>query len=355
MELQVFIMAGGSGERFWPISRKEMPKHLFPIIGDKPMLDQTADRVAALVAPENLFVISNALQKGKILEHCKSVCAQQILTEPEARNTAAVVAFAAMVAANKDPDAAVLLLPADAYVSSLEAFQNDIRKALNVIKHHDRLLTLGIVANRPSTNYGYIERGGRVQDDCFDIQRFVEKPNLAMAEKYVADGFLWNSGIIFASARALLSAFRRYAPDFDHVIGDMQRDLDSGKSMEGVLEAHFKRFPKNSFDYVIWENARDAMVMEASFDWDDVGEWTALERHETPDAAENVVKGKACLHQSHNNIVVNAQPDHIIALSGLDSFVVVHTPQATLVCPKSCAHNIKDLLAELKTREPNFL
>ena len=348
------IMAGGRGERFWPQSRLHRPKQLLPIVGDKPMIAQTVDRLKGIVPPERIFIITNQEQRAGTVAACPGVPASQIVGEPVGRDTAAAVGLAVMLVSRLDPTASLALLPADAAIHDDAGFRRALESAFVVAGRAPRLVTVGILPTGPATGYGYIHKGARDEDasglPVFDVRRFVEKPDLEKAREYVASGeFLWNAGMFVWSVPTIVAAFEKNAADIWKALGSIGVSLDRGKSLDATLREIYPLIPKISVDYAILEKADNVSCVPAVFDWDDVGEWPAIARHDKPDASGNILRGDAVVLDGRDNIVVS-ENGHLLAVLGVHDLVVVHTPDATMVIPKSRAQDVKKLVQHIATK-----
>lgn len=345
----VVIMAGGRGERFWPQSRLATPKHLLPIVGDKTMLGQTVDRVIGVVPRENVLVLTTQSQ----LEGCRAACPQlpeaNIVAEPVGRDTAAATGLAMLLVKQRNPTAALAMLPADHVIHDTTEYRKLLTVAFEAAESSDVLVTLGIKPTEPATGFGYIEEAGTWKQvggrHVLAVKRFVEKPDEKTAREYLATGrYFWNAGMFVWRVPVVEAAFKAYAPGLH---AELARLETAGKS--GWAEALAKLYPtlqKISVDYAIMEKSTNVVVVPATFDWDDVGAWPAIAKHFPQDNAGNVLRGVAMVEGGANNIVVSAD-GHLTAVVGASDLVVVHTPDATLVVPKSKAQEIKALLKRL--------
>ncbi|HKB89171.1 MAG TPA: sugar phosphate nucleotidyltransferase [Opitutaceae bacterium] len=348
-EFFAVIIAGGKGERFWPQSRLHRPKHLLPIVGDTPMLAQTISRIAPLVAAKNIFVITNTQQGDAVREVCASLPPENIVMEPVGRDTAAAVGLAALLVKRRNPDAVFAVLPADHVIKDEKAYQATLARAFSVAASGNYLVTIGIPPTEPATGFGYIQVGEKLDNKSFKVKRFVEKPALEVAEGYLASGdYLWNGGMFIWSVAAVEAALSASAPDLKKAIDAIAAEVSTGRAIQDVLGKVYSTLPKISVDYAIMEKATNVVVVPAEFDWDDVGSWPAIARHHTADADGNVVQGDAIVEQGSGNIVVSAK-GHLTAVLGVDDLIIVHTADATLVCHKSKAQDIKVLLKRLET------
>jgi mannose-1-phosphate guanylyltransferase len=341
----VVIMAGGRGERFWPQSRLAMPKHLLPIVGDRALLVQTIERLLPMIPAERVIIITNRQQAPAIRALCPAIPDANIVAEPVGRDTAAAVGLALALVRRRDPQATFAMLPADHVIHDTVTFRADLDRAFAAAEREPLLVTLGIHPTEPATGFGYIHRGAaRAGESVFDVLRFVEKPTEVVAQGYLATGeYLWNAGMFFWRVPVVAEAFARHVPDLWADLGRLDAALDTGQSLDSVLDAIYPTMRKISVDYALIEKASNVAVIPARFDWDDVGAWPAVARHFPADAAGNVVRGLAAVEQSEGNLVVSAA-DHLVAVLGVKDLIVVHTADVTLVCPKAKAQEIKALL-----------
>jgi mannose-1-phosphate guanylyltransferase len=348
----IVILAGGKGERFWPQSRLRRPKHLLPIVGDKPMLAQTLARVRPLVPAQNIFIITATDQLRAVRALCRGLPPANIVAEPVGRDTAPAVGLAAALVAQRDPRGVFAILPADHVIHDTRTYQADLRAAFAAAAGADVMVTIGIKPNEPATAFGYIQRGKLwkkfARRPCYAVQRFVEKPSLEVAQGYLASGdYLWNAGMFVWSVPVVLAAFERHAPVLRAGLDQIMAGLARRRALVPLLKKIYPALPKISVDYALLEKADNVVVLPASFDWDDVGSWPAVARHHPKDGSGNVVRGRAIVEQGNNNIVV-AEDGHLLAVIGADDLIVVHTPDATLVCPRHRAQDIKQLLKRIE-------
>ncbi len=346
-------MAGGRGERFWPASRLKKPKHLLPIVGDKPMLTQTVDRLDGLVPPANVFVITNSEQLEGVRAVCPTLPPENVVAEPVGRDTAAAVGLAMLLIKRRDPDASLAMLPADALIKDVAGFQSALDAAFSAAESASQLVTLGIEPTEPATGYGYIQKGESMTEfngvPVFQVVEFKEKPNLETAKAYLESGdYFWNAGMFVWSVNAIADALTRFTPTLKTGLDAIEDRLEGGERLDTLLEELYPELEKISIDFAVMEKADNVVTLAAPFDWDDVGAWPAIERHYAADADGNVADGEAVFEASRRNISV-APDGHLIALIGVDDLIVVNTPDATLVCKKEEAQRIKDLVKGLSS------
>lgn len=349
----IVIIAGGRGERFWPQSRLHRPKHLLPIVGATPMLAQTLRRVRPLAPARNIFVITSVRQEKAVREVCAPfrLPAANIVAEPVGRDTAPAVGLAAALVGRRDPKGVFAILPADHVIKEEAAYCQDLRAAFLAARRAPVMVTIGIKPHEPATGFGYIKKigpGGYVSGRTFPVAAFVEKPDLETARRYLASGkYLWNAGMFVWTVETVNSGLRQYAPDLFAGLEPVRTALAKGRRLGPVLEKVYPALRKISVDYALLEKSTNVVVLPASFDWDDVGEWAAVARHDAKDAHGNVGRGRTLVEQGSNNIVIS-EGQHLVALVGTDDLIVVHTPDATLVCPKHRAQDIKLLLKRVE-------
>lgn len=348
----VVIMAGGRGERFWPQSRLKRPKHLLPIVGDTSMLAQTLERLKGVVPLDHIFVITSEAQREAVLADCPSLIPSQVVGEPMGRDTAAAAALALVLVKRCDPEAVFATLPADHVIHDTVAFQSVLTDAFRVASATSALVTLGVKPTMPATGYGYIERGETLAIEdmsrpVYKVERFVEKPDLVTARRYVAaQEYYWNAGMFIWSVPTLEAAFKKCSPVHATLIDCLEGGLGRCQALVSLLLQHYPALPKISIDYAVMEKADNVRMIEATFDWDDVGEWPAIARHFKGDAQGNVIRGDALMEDASGNIIIT-EGGHLTALIGVDNLIVVHTAEATLICPKNRAQEIKRLVQRL--------
>ena len=343
-------MAGGRGERFWPQSRLERPKHLLPIVGDKPMLAQAVERVGSVVPPENVFIITNSEQRAAVLETCPEVPPGQVVGEPVGRDTAAAVGLAGVLVRQRNQDGTFAILPADHVIADKEGFGKTLEMAFEAAEKGDFLVTIGIEPTSPATGYGYIQKGEKAcgEHPVFQVKRFVEKPDLETAKGYLASGeYAWNAGMFVWQAKNLQSALEQHVPGLSKTLDEIESGLSAGTSQEDVLAKHYPGIEKISIDFALMEKADNVLTIPAGFDWDDVGEWPAVARHYEADGDGNVSRGLSVVDDSSGNIVYT-DGGHLVALLGVEDLIVVRTEDATLVCHKDKAQQIKALVGKVQ-------
>ena len=336
------IMAGGSGERFWPLSRIAAPKHLVPLFSERTLLEETVRRVEHAVPASHIFVLTNAAQ----IEACRAVlphlAPEQFVSEPAKRDTAPACALGTALVRRLDPEAVVIFLPADALIKDSAIFAEQVKAAAALAAGTDAIVTFGIRPDHPSTRFGYLDAGKarpETSPACtfFEVAQFAEKPEAPRAETYFKSGHhFWNAGIFLWKTGTFLREARRLQPELAQFIDDFPPKND-----EPYLAERFPKLPKISVDYAIMEKAAQVIVAEARFDWDDVGSWTALPAHLSADEHGNTVQGNVAIHDSRGNIVLSKK--RVVALCGVEQLIVIETEDAILVCHRDAAEEIKHL------------
>jgi len=321
------------------------------------MLAQTVERLPGLVEYANILVLTNQEQRDAVIESCPMLPPANIIAEPVGRDTAAAVGLAALVVAQRDPAATIAMLPADHVIHDAVGFRDVLKAAFEAAEEKPRLVTLGITPTAPATGYGYIQRGNQVAKfgahPVLEVKRFVEKPQLETAEEYLDSGdYLWNAGMFVWAVPTIQQALAQHAPEVAAEIDAVERACCDGQTLDAALAEHFPAIKKISIDFAVMERADNVVTLATTFDWDDVGEWPAVMRHFQPDDAGNVIRGRAVVEGGHGNLVVSSK-DHLVAIVGADDLIVVQTADATLVCPKSEAQNVKSIVKRLGD-DPRF-
>jgi len=360
--LHAVIMAGGSGTRFWPLSRVARPKQLLDLIGGRTMIQATVDRLGELAAAERTWIITNRSLTLPIAEQLPELARERIVGEPCKRDTAPAVGLAAQFVLRDDPDATLVVMPADHLIQPPEAFQAAIRQAVALVDAQpETLVTFGIKPTYAAETFGYIERGPtrsqrseiRGQDvndaNAFEVARFREKPARSIAEEYVASGkFYWNSGIFVWKARTILDAIALYEPEMHEYLRTIGAAIGQ-PNFASVLDRDFTAIRGKSIDFAVMERYQPVAVIEAPFKWDDVGSWQALARSVGVDSAGNAALGKHLGIRTTGSIVRSTN-EHLVVTLGMKDCIVVHTPDATLVADKQQEEAIRDVVKALEER-----
>lgn len=348
MNTTALIMAGGRGERFWPKSRKNMPKQFLSLTDDgKTMIQLTVERISPMVKLEDIYIATNKDYKALVLEQLPGLPEQNVLCEPVGRNTAPCIGLGAMHIAKKYDDAMMFVFPSDHLIKFNKMFMRTLRDACEVAQKDDNLVTIGIVPDYPETGYGYIKFDSRiVEGQAYKVERFVEKPDLETAKEYLAsEEYLWNSGMFIWKVSSILKNLQTFMPDTYDALKKIQAAIGTEQE-ENVLEKEFYEIQSQSIDYGIMEKADDIYILLGAFGWDDVGSWLAVERIKKTNEFGNVVNGNIITVSSHNCVIQGEKK--LIAAVGLEDMIIVDTEDATLICSKDHAGDIKKVLENLK-------
>lgn len=348
MKKTALIMAGGRGERFWPKSRKNLPKQFLSLTGDgKTMIQLTVERILPLVDMQDIYIATNRSYKALVRQQLPELPEENILCEPVAKNTAPCIGLGAMHIAKKYEDAVMFVLPSDHLIKYNAMYLDTLRRASEVAEEGENLVTLGIMPDYPETGYGYI----KFQPDArkgvaFEVERFVEKPDLETAKRYLAtEQYLWNSGMFIWRISTILHNMEKYLPETYAGLGRIRDAIGTSEENE-VLEKEFALFKSESIDYGIMEKADHIYTLPGSFGWDDVGSWNAVERIQPANEFGNVVNGNAVTVDTKRCIIQGGKK--LIATVGLEDIIIVDTDDALLVCEKGDAGEIKKVLENLK-------
>ncbi len=353
------ILAGGRGERFWPLSTAHQPKQLLSLVGNRPLIAGAVDHLRGLIPSSRIIIVTNVDLVAATRRVLPSLPRRNIIGEPVGRDTAAAIALGAAHIRARDPRAVFCVLTADHVMGDLPIFRRTLKKAFDVAGASHCLLTIGMQPKFPSTAFGYIEagphlsrpgRGSRAFSgvEVVVVKRFVEKPNEATAARYLKTGrYFWNSGMFVWSLDAFQEALARYQPPLRRLMKHVEATLGTVR-YASLLKAEYKQLKKISVDYAIMEKADNIVMVKGTFAWDDVGSWSALEHHFGKDDRGNVIIGQVEHLEASGNIVVSRHG--LVALLGVDNLVVVQTGNATLVCPKSRAQDVKKLVEILRKK-----
>lgn len=355
----VIIMAGGRGERFWPVSRQQTPKQLLTLVGHRSLLQSAVDRVRPLVPSANVFVITNTVQQAAVRKQLPNVPKDNIIAEPCGRDTCAAVALGAALVGARSTTGVMAVLPADHAIPEEKQFQQTLKDAFDLASRGQVIVTIGIQPTEPATGYGYIRTGVELPPPrgvrpyatrFFKAEQFVEKPQYERAVEYLQSGqFRWNAGMFIWSFVTLTQGLERHQPDMASACKRWFKVATQPAKLARVLAKDYPDLKKVSIDYALMEHAHNVVVADGSFAWDDLGSWTALGRHLPTDAEGNSVQADFVHIDAARNVVFDARVKHRspIAIVGLRDSIVVQTDDATLVAHKSQAQKVKELVAKL--------
>lgn len=346
-------MCGGVGTRFWPFSRHDKPKQFLDFFGTgRSLLQMTFDRILPCVKPENIILVTNREYYEIIRQQLPEVKESNILLEPARRNTAPCVCWAAKHIYAINPDASILTLPSDHLVLKENEFCKNINEGFDFIERGNRLLTLGIKPSGPNTGYGYIQQGEEEKDypGIFKVKAFVEKPNLELAQMFVKTGeFFWNAGIFLWSARSILEAFDKLAPEIAQTL-DAPDGTYASKNEYEFIERHFADCANISIDYAIMEKASNVFVKTVDFGWSDLGAWKALYDASPRNSDGNVTQNCKVITSDCKDSIFASEGDKIIVAAGLKDYIVADTGKALLIYPLKEEQKIRNIVNDVRTR-----
>ena len=348
MKVTALIMAGGRGERFWPRSRRNMPKQFLSLTDDgKTMIQLTVERIMPLVDMKDIYIATNKDYRQLALEQLPGIPEENILCEPVGRNTAPCIGLGAVHIAKKYEDAIMLVLPSDHLIKFNKMYLTTLRDACRIAEKGTNLVTIGIMPDYPETGYGYIKFDAKEPEGgAYRVDRFVEKPSLEVAKEYLAaEEYLWNSGQFIWKVSSILKNLKQYMPDTYERLLRIQEAIGTEEE-EQILDREFHEMDSQSIDYGIMEKAKDIYILPGAFGWDDVGSWLAVERIKKTNEFGNVVNGNIITVNTKNCIIQGEKK--LIAAVGLQDLIIVDTEDATLICEKDNTGDIKKVLENLK-------
>ena len=345
------IMAGGIGSRFWPASRKERPKQFLDVFGEGTLIQNTVARLQGLIPPERCLVVTHERYVEQTQKQLPAVPDENILAEPISRNTAPCITYAAATLADRDPDATMVVLPADHVIGDVEQFHDTLEVATDAAQESGALVTIGIEPTYPATGYGYIQYDGTSDDEelrAYPVRTFAEKPDPSTAERFIDSGdFLWNSGMFIWRADTILNQIETHLPDAHEAFAPV-RAADGAVDPE-TLKTAFRDSPHISIDYGVMEQADTVYVVPGTFDWNDVGDWRAVYDLSEKDEHGNVIKGDVIMQDSSRCYVQTE--DRLVVLVGMHDKVVVDTDDAVLVCDRESAQQVKQVVEYLHAHQ----
>ncbi len=350
--LHAVVMAGGSGTRFWPASRKALPKQFLKLSGSRSLLQGTLDRVSSIIPAARQWVVTNPSLAAETARQLPDLSTEQIILEPCARNTAPAIGLAAIHLMSVDPDAVMLVLPADHVISPDEVFVQAVNDAVSIVGDDpNRLVTFGVVPTFPATGFGYIERGDKLAKDspAFRVASFREKPDEPTATEYVKTGkYYWNCGIFVWMADRILRSFEQHEPGIAERLESVAKSIGDD-DYDDVLMREFPAMKSISIDYAVLERSETVAVVPAPYAWNDVGSWGAIAELQSPDSDGNTVRG-AHAGLNTRNCIICGDEAHLIATLGVADCIIVHTPDATLVANRNDEQAIRQLVTLMEER-----
>ncbi|NLZ52281.1 MAG: mannose-1-phosphate guanylyltransferase [Thermoanaerobacteraceae bacterium] len=351
MKIYGVIMAGGGGTRFWPLSRATAPKQFLNITGEDSMINDTIKRIKDIIPPERILIVTNKAQEKMLNEVIQEdIPKNNVLIEPVGRNTAACIAYAAIVIKKRCGDSVMCVFPSDHYIKNVDEFQIALRSACSIAENTEKLVTMGITPTYPSTGYGYIKydrersipAGNKI---AYEAIEFVEKPNVPKAKAYIDSGnYLWNSGMFVWKTSVILKNFRRFLPRLYRNIEKLEPFIETPDEKKAV-EDTYPILQSISIDYGVMERSDEVVVIPGDFGWNDVGCWDSLGSVFPPDENGNITKGDFVDIETRNSIIYSNS--RFVAAVGLENMIVVETSDALLVCSKEKAQDVKKVVEHL--------
>jgi mannose-1-phosphate guanylyltransferase len=341
------IMAGGVGSRFWPKSRKSLPKQYINLLGTETMIQTVAHRIRKLISEERIHIVTTEEQHALIEAQLPWFPSQNIIFEPFGKNTAPCIGLAAIHIVRREPNAVMIVLPADHLIVDSKKFLDILQRAVALIrKHPHALATVGIVPHYAATGYGYIQRGEKLENSIYRITAFTEKPELQDAESFYQSGqYYWNSGVFIWRADTILESIAEFMPELSDGLTEIRNSLDSDER-SAVVRAVYQNLRPQSIDYGVMEKASDAFVLEGDFGWSDVGSWEEVYKISSKDQNGNVINGRPILKDVKNTLIETGQ--RAVAVIGVDNLIVVDTPDALLICNRDNSQDVKWVVEKLK-------
>jgi mannose-1-phosphate guanylyltransferase len=350
--LHALIMAGGGGTRFWPRSRQRRPKQFLTLAGDRSLLQQAFDRIEAQAPPDRIWVITSAAHAEETRRQLPELPPDRVIGEPCGRDTAACIGLGAALIAAEDPEATMLVMPADHVIEPAQEFRRAVHVAEQMAQEHPQaLITFGIPPTFPATGYGYIHRGTEIAQrqgiSVYRVQAFREKPTADLAERFVASGeYYWNSGIFAWKTSAILEELQKHQPRLHAAVSRIAANWQTSERDE-VLSREYEKLDKISIDYAVMEKAREVLTVQAPFRWDDVGSWLAVERMHPQDADRNTILA-AHVGLNTQRCVIVGDPDRLITTLGVRDLIIIQEGDAVLIADRCEEGTVKQLVELLK-------
>lgn len=349
--IYVVIMAGGSGTRFWPYSRDNHPKQFLDVLGTgRTLLQMTFDRFNQVTTADKIWVVSNEKYGSLIEEQLPELESHQILLETEKRNTAPCIAYAGYKIMKKDPEAVLVVSPADHVVFKESTFEKVINTSVEAAEADEKLITIGIRPNRPETGYGYIQYISGTEEPVKKVKTFTEKPEASLAAKFLESGdFLWNSGIFVWSINAIIKAFEKYEEEIASIFAGGLNAYYTAEEQSFVKKA-YSHCKNISIDYAIMEKAENVYVVPGDFGWSDLGSWNALHEIKEKDSNENVIDGSAMTYEARDNYI-KTQKDKVTVVQGVEGMLIADFDDVLLICQKEDSAIFRNFITDVKAEK----
>lgn len=349
------IMAGGIGSRFWPMSRNAKPKQFIDILGTgKTLIQQTYNRLLGVCPPENIYIVTSDVYVQQVLEQLPALKPEQVLAEPQRKNTAPCIAYAAFKIFSRDEKANLIVAPSDHVIGDEKNFQRALQKGLDFTSNNDSLLTIGIKPSRPDTGYGYIQFKEEDSEEDFPILKvktFTEKPNIDMANFFVKSGdFLWNAGIFLWNAKTFLKALSEHLPEM-HALFSEGKSVYNTAGEKEFIERIYSHCTNISIDYGVMEKAKNVYTMSAEFGWSDLGTWKSLYEHLKHDENHNATVGQHVMLENTKGCIINMPQGKLAVIQGLENFIVVESDNVLLICRKDDEQQVRNMVNDVKIKK----
>lgn len=341
------IMAGGVGSRFWPVSTQKLPKQFHDMLGTgQSLIQRTFERINLLIPSKNILIATNKNYEKLVLKQLPKVSKNQLILEPEMRNTAPCILYAALKVYQKNPNAVMLVAPSDHWIIDEYEFLKNIKTSFKAVVKENILMTLGIQPDHPNTGYGYIQFKNS-SNDIKKVIKFTEKPNSKTAEKFIKSGdYLWNAGIFVWSAKSILNAFKKHLPEMVNTL-DSKNNVYNTSFEDDFINANYKKCENISIDFGIMEHAENVSVLPVDFGWSDLGTWGSLFKKLKKDEQENAVVGAKTIFKNAHRNMIRTQNGKRVVIKGLKDFIVVESKDVLLICPKKNEQDIKKIREEV--------
>ncbi len=353
--MHAVIMAGGRGTRFWPRSREKKPKHLLDIISHRTIIQETVDRILPLIEPANILIVTGRKHARMLIKQLPEIPLENIIIEPEGKNTAPCIGLAALHIQKKAGDDIMVVLPSDHAIADTDKFLQVINTAVQTAANEDALVTIGIKPTSPQTGYGYIERGDSIEsgtaEEVYRVKSIREKPDFKRASEFVKSGkFYWNSGMFIWKASTILKSISCFLPDLSSGLDTINKALGLPGEKAAVRRI-YKNLVPISIDYGVMEKADNVYTVKGDFGWSDVGSWDALWEISARDKNGNAVIGGSNVISEESTGCLVYSPKKLVALAGVKDLIVVETKDALLICPKGNSQDVKKIVDTLETKE----
>ena len=338
--LCALIMAGGKGTRFWPLSTEEKPKQFLNLVGDDTMIQMTVNRILPIIPIERIFVCTGEKYIDYVINQLPELPKENIIVEPEGRNTAPCIALSSMIIKRKFNDASVLVLPSDHLIEKEDEFRSIILKGNDFLENNPyNIVTLGIQPNRPETGYGYIKLKDEIFNNIYKVDKFVEKPDENTAKKYLANGnYLWNSGMFLWKAENIINQIKNYSPEIYEALKEIETIEED--VIGNYIKENYKNTTNISIDYAVLEHSKDIYVIPSDIGWDDIGTWKAVERYRDRDLDNNIVAENVSVIESKSNMIVNNKKR--VVLIGIEEVMTLETEDSIFIVNKKYMDNLRD-------------